>query len=516
MKRRTRFSVLAIGIILAVLIPSAVFGSGSTEESTDSSSSPYYFSFAYGMWDLARGRIPVEEQPDSPYFQYVAETTGAAPLTVSWEWDGSEGYVRGLRLMLASGDIPEALKPYNTQLTKELIDEGVALPLDDLLEELGQDILALLSDEEWDAVRAQSPDGKIYFIPEINGEDRYPVSLIRKDWLDQAGLPVPSTRDEYVAALRTFRDMDIGGAGSVIPMSGRNGMRWLDDMFMMHGVSMFEGFPQWSWDEESRQLVSEQVSPAMKRSIEFLHYLYQEQLIDPVFMIQSAADWIAKINSGRTGEYFHLPSTLEIFSGFMAEDPDAEWAYMPPLEVPGLEQQQFMFQRAAVPGLMITTAAEDPAKIIAWYNWAMTDEGSMYNWLGIPGVDWTREEDGTIEVLRTDSKPFYSYIPTVTKYIADATRLTPMGETKVEIINQARGNFYYGPDNLGMPDSVYEGHEDFSPQNATLYREWCTKMVTGEIDLSRWDEYVETWYANGGQVVTDRATAWYIDKAGIE
>ena len=105
-------------------------------------------------------------------------------------------------------------------------------------------------------------------------------------------------------------------------------------------------------------------------------------------MIQSTADWIAKINSDRVGHYFHLPSTLEIFSGFRNDDPNVKWIYMPPVTVPGKPLQKFMFQRLAVPGFMITRAAKNPEKIMQWYNWSQTDEGSMFNWLGIPGVDW--------------------------------------------------------------------------------------------------------------------------------
>lgn len=496
-------------LLSALLIVTACGNEGEVAEVDEEA--VYEFSFAYGMWDLSRGRIPVEEQVDSPYYNYVGEVTGAAPQTISWEWDGAEGYLRGLRLMLASGDLPDALKPYDVQLTKELIDEGVAIPLDDLLEEHGQNILAMLTESEWETVRSQSSDGQIYYIPEVNAADRYPVGLIRQDWLDRVGLPMPTTRDEFVEVLRAFRDQDANGDGdpsNEIPTSGRAGLRWLDDMFMMHGVSMFEGFPLWRWDEESGEMVSEQISDEMRESIDFLRMLYAEGLIDDVFVIQSASDWIAKISSSRVGHYFHLPSTLEIFSGFRENEPDARWAYMPPLSVDGEPARQFMFQRAGVPGMMITTAATNPERIIQWYDWAMTAEGSMFNWLGIEGEDW-RMANGEVEILDATRTPFYSYVPTVTSYVAEATEMTQFGDEKVAIIEQAHDNIYFGPDSLGMPNSVYDGYEDFIPSVAALYRETASRMVTGEISMDEWDEYVEQWYSEGGRAVTDRATEWY-------
>ncbi len=63
-------------------------------------------------------------------------------MTYSWEWNGSTGYIQGLRLMLASGDVPDAIRPpWSWEMNKELIDSGLAIPLDDLLEEYGPNIL---------------------------------------------------------------------------------------------------------------------------------------------------------------------------------------------------------------------------------------------------------------------------------------------------------------------------------------------------------------------------------------
>ena len=57
----------------------------------------YHFTFAYGPWDLAEGRIDPSEQPNDPYFQYVEKTYGAAPLTTSWEWEGMKGFIQTIK-----------------------------------------------------------------------------------------------------------------------------------------------------------------------------------------------------------------------------------------------------------------------------------------------------------------------------------------------------------------------------------------------------------------------------------
>lgn len=509
--------VLGMVMVLFVLTTGAAFSGGKQEVAAEEEEEVYQFLNAWGMWDLSRGRIPIEEQPDSPYWQYVANKFMAAPLTVSWEWEGAKGYVSGLRRMLAAGDIPAALMPYEMKLVWELIEEGVAIPLDDLLKEYGQDTYDQLTEEEWDLVRAQALDGKIYYVPLIQFVGRIPSSMIRKDWLDRVGMSLPQTRDELVDVYRAFKKYDANGNGDPndeIPVSGRKGMRWCDDLFMMHGVSMYEGHPQWRWVPDKGQLISEQVSEEMRKSIEFLRSLYQEKLIDEVFVIQSAGDWTSKIRANKIGHYLHLPWTMDTFSAFITEDPSAEWVYMPLPKVPGLPRQKTMFQRIGFPAFMITKEAKQPEKIMQWYNWSQTEEGYIYQTLGIPDVDWVKEGD-KIKVLNKKA-PWYKFVSIPSKYVPEVIRLSPLGDMKAKIIEEAQKNIYYGPDNLGMPASVYEGYEDFLPVNAKLYREWCSKMVVGELDLSAWDQYVKLWYDSGGEVVTQRANEWYKKIKGIQ
>ena len=96
---------------------------------------PYHFTFAYGPWDLAEGRIDPSEQPNDPYFQYIEKTYGTVPLTTSWEWEGMKGFIQGLRLYLASGELPEAMRPLDATLMIEMVEAGKILALDDLLAE---------------------------------------------------------------------------------------------------------------------------------------------------------------------------------------------------------------------------------------------------------------------------------------------------------------------------------------------------------------------------------------------
>ena len=91
----------------------------------------------------------------------------------------------------------------------------------------------------------------------------------------------------------------------------------------------------------------------------------------------------------------------------------------------------------------------------------------------------------------------------------DVLKLSKMGDSKVRILEKAMEVGTTGYSDLGMPASIYEGYEDYMPEKATLYREYASKMALGVLPMTAWDEYVQKWYAQGGDEVLKRATAWY-------
>ena len=125
-KKATR--ILAI-VLMLFCVNLGLFAAGGGESGavpTAEGEQGYRFIGAYGPWDLSEGRIDIEKQPNDPYFQYVEKATGAASLTISWEWEGVTGYVQGLRLYMASGDMPDYMKIASQELAVELIENDIS------------------------------------------------------------------------------------------------------------------------------------------------------------------------------------------------------------------------------------------------------------------------------------------------------------------------------------------------------------------------------------------------------
>jgi len=479
---------------------------------------PYRF-VATHSWDLAQGRIDFEKQPDDPVFQWVEKNVGIVAQAYCYEWEGGKGYVESVRLLLASGTLPEAiLEPFELSFVKELYDMGILIPLDDLLAEHAPDVLAQLSEADLQIIRSFAPDGKIYYLPDKLIEPRQ--GMIRADWLREVGMELPKTRDELVEVYKAFRDQDANGNGDPndeIPVSGREGMRWLDDLFVMHGVHMYEGHPMWSWDAEKQQMISHQVSDNMKEAITFLRYLVEEGLMDKTMPIQPAQEWFAKLAADKVGQYFHLAGSIErrLAMRESGENPDAEWVYLPNVEVPGVPHQKNFYPGIGVPQIVITTAAKDPAKILEWYNWGMTPEGAKVRHFGVEGINYAM--DGDKIVTEGFPPPYrFQFSQEIAPRDAEVYLQTRYGEMKAAIYNASIDDGRPLED-LGMPLSVYEDYEDYIPNNmGSLYRQYCSKMVLGELPMSAWDEYVKKWYEQGGDIVTQRATEWYKKVHNIE
>lgn len=504
---------LVLVVFIGFVLLGSVFSTGGSEKAAVTTKEGPYIFTASRSWDLAQGRLDFKNQPGNQYFEYVKNKLGIVPQCYCFNWEGGTGYIEQVRLLLASGTIPEViLEPFQTQFVKELYDLGILIPLDDYLAEHAPLVSALFTKEELDIVRSLTPDGKIYYIPSKGNEPRQ--GLIRKDWLKAVGMDVPTTKDELIAVYKAFKEQDANGNGDPndeIPVSGREGLRWCDDLFVMHGVAMYEGHPEWSWDASKGQMISHQASENMKQALLFIRFLIAEGLMDREAPILPGSDWFAKIAADKVGHYFHLASGIERRLTMVVDgtNPDAEWIYMPNVAVPGQPHQKNYYPGIGVPQICITTEAKDPGKILEWLDWGLTEEGKNYAFYGIEGVNYKAGDNGKIVSEGFPAKQRVDFSHSLASLTSDDYLQTLFGEMKAAIYNASIDDGR-ALDNIGMPPSVYDGYDAYRPENmGSTYRQFAVKFVLGELPENAWDKYVSDWYKNGGTEITKRATEWY-------
>ncbi|MFC5651601.1 extracellular solute-binding protein [Paenibacillus solisilvae] len=454
---------------------------------------------------LGKGVLP---KADDPHVQYIKEKTGVEyELTTNPTGADPAEY---LNVLIASDELPDILRPINgVEIT--LIQQGGALALDDLLPKYAPNVWKQIPEEAWNLARSASPDGKIYYVPKVFLVPER-AAMVRQDWLDNLGLKMPKTQEEYVDMLRAFRDKDPNGNGKQdeIPTIGREFGTWMDHLFAMYGVAMWEGKPEWDLYDGSIQYAG--VTNNMREAIKFIRSLYEEKLLDNETFLNKGDVWQAKIVNNLVGNWYHLPGSLKSrYDTMLKTDPKAYIAGLPLPEVKGFDGYITQKSFGEVEWLIPSSAKDNAPNALKLLDFFYNPENADFVRFGIEGqqhevkdgkkVLLPQADDRTIPLGMlnfTDEKSMNDRLEeTYPKDQADMTKAI----FKVSVADAKRiaGD--------GMPVSVYEGFPDI--QSHKLFQEYLAKIVIGEWPIEKFDEFVKKWKASGGDTVTQRAQEWF-------
>ncbi|MFW5776595.1 MAG: extracellular solute-binding protein [Spirochaetota bacterium] len=523
MRQSTR--LIATLLFALLLLPALAFASGTGEDGGASDGDVIVLEY----WDEnnRNGRL----DPDQPLSAFAAEEFGVAFEGPVISWNGGTDYLQQLRIRIAAGNLPDVFLPWGG-IEDELIENDAVAPLGDLVSENMPVYQAAVPDQVWSYVTSQG-DGEVYFLPAVAFTPL--AGHIRGDWLDRLGLEVPTTIGEYVEVLRAFRDEDANGNGDPddeFPTSGREFGRWMDHHFAAFGVAMIEGLP--AWDIYDGEIQYSAVQPEMRAAIAFLRDLYAEGTLDPETFINTNQIWQGKITSDLVGAWYH---GLHWSGGrfrplYNSGVEEVRFEYLPVLEGTGFEgfytktdlrRPERMFNAK-----LSEEAISRAMRFFEWNNNPATanerrfDGIEGFHWQTVDGAkqliasgDWEAESDGYrwpiggnlhasaesvienqqfhLEVAQSQDdelsiRAAESVIALIEAYEDDATR-------------SIAGQF--------LPPSIYDGYPDI--QAHKKYQEYAARIIVGEWDIARFDEFVEAWYEEGGEEVTARAQTAYAD-----
>ncbi|AIQ16643.1 ABC transporter substrate-binding protein [Paenibacillus sp. FSL H7-0357] len=470
------------------------------------------------VWGTNIGYKPIEK--GSKLYEFYKEKLGVGVLHPYVEWNGGTNYLNQLNLKIAANEMPDLFVP-QAGLEDNLAKNGAIADLTELLPKYAPNVLEAIPEDMWNVVKANDPtgQGKIYYIPNIVEYGRY-AGMIRQDWLDKLGLQMPKTQDEYVTVLEAFRDNDTNGNGQKdeIPTGGREQARWMDHLFAMYGVAMFEGYPE--WDIYDGELTYSAVTPNMKAALEFISKLYKEGLIDKESLLNSKDKWDGKIQSDKVGNYFHWVEhgNLIFENLYKNTGVKADFTVLPVPEVEGYKGFYTM-KKFASPGWVVKNN-KDEKKLMATLK-LLNNVYDKKNWkdlyLGVEGMHYEMK-DGIAIKLPDDKSTQENLV------LNPSTGVSTLGMTLDLFNSTASKDNKWAIDHVvrnmqeaqkyakdiagdGMPASIYDGYPDIN--NRTLYAEYAAKIIIGQYPLSKFDEFVEKWNKSGGEEVTKRARKWY-------
>ncbi|MFQ9395260.1 MAG: extracellular solute-binding protein [Lachnospiraceae bacterium] len=194
-----------------------------------------------------------------------------------------------LTLMVAGDELPDLLTGcyMNIGDVNEWGGEGYFLDLSQYLDEM-PNLQAYF--EKYPEMKAfcSTSDGHIYGLPRLRVDmtDRLTRSFVNKVWLENLGLEVPTTIDEYYDVLTAFKNQDANGNGDTndeIPLlytAASGGYSAIDTTFLdAFGIFTRDADCAFQADENGKVELAN-TGDKYKEFLKFMHKLYAEGLME--------------------------------------------------------------------------------------------------------------------------------------------------------------------------------------------------------------------------------------------
>lgn len=416
-------------------------------------------------------------------------------------------------LMVASRDLSDFVEydwaGYNGG-PQSAIDDGIIVALNDYLNETpnfkktisGSDVLTKTYNKG-----SKTDEGVYFAFPGFNtGKYRtFGGPMIRKDWLDELGLSVPETIDEWTTVLTAFKEKK----GASAPLSA-TAMYFIGDTNAFNGAYGAGKGLYLDGDTVKLGLLDSR----MKDYLAVMRDWYQKGLLDKEFGSIKGTAVNAKIVQGDAGATIgYLGGGMGMYLKQMAvEDPSYNLVCAPYPTLNKDEKNNFLVMEQDVTSrqLAITTVCKNPADAAKWADFWYSDEGyNMVNF-GIEGDSYNMV-DG--KAVYTDKILHNSEGMSIAETLGMYSRATSPApgfnqaaeylEQYYEFPQQIEG-FRMWAENVDdakatqMPRGIYATSEESAEVAAletdinTYFNEMYLKFITGEESLDNYDKFIET------------------------
>ncbi|MFR9235896.1 MAG: extracellular solute-binding protein [Eisenbergiella massiliensis] len=346
------------------------------------------------------------EYSDNNYaIKYIEDNTGVNIEFVQLPSDKGDADTK-LNLMLSSGDYPDVIcYGMNKQKMVKFAKEGIFVPINELIDQYGDNIKRLFEARPQYEQLSYAPDGNIYGFVTANECyhcQAYPKLWYNTEWLESLGLKEPETTEELKEVLLAVKNSDYNGNGKAdeIPLSGSKDWDCQLEWYLLNSFVPCD--KETLSHVEDGKVVFSCNTEEFKQGLAYLNELYSLGLIDPTCFTQSSDQMQQVIRSdknlvfGYTADHFAMGIDLE----------DAHLnevtAAMVPVEGPnGARWQLHKDYVDMTDGFswFITDKCENKEAAFKVGDFLMGDESSMVQMYGKEGSYWGKLEAPTESIL---------------------------------------------------------------------------------------------------------------------
>lgn len=444
--------------------------------------------------------------------------------------DTDEDMTTKINMAIATDDLPDFLIVNATQF-KDLLDADMLEDMTDYIDAYAsEDIKNFLGQVEEDQWKNVQKDGRTYgILSPFEYDDYIGVAAIRKDWMEELKLEEPETLEDIWKIAGAFKDNKMGGTCDIGVGLTKNVIDFrTPTLFLLNAYHAYYDI----WLEEGGQLVNSTIQPSMKKALSKLHDKYEEGLIDPEFGSKDQTKQMEDAVAGRTGVV--VTKHTGPFSLLNGVKLGQDWAYyrIPSDDGQVVKAQQSVGFTQALVAVRGTKHPEAMLKLMNIFMKYMTEEPAVYsddamNNFAYPFKSFYPNVNNKIhkeylEYLETGVWPdsIYSGFDSTAK-AAELWRNSkdPDGYTMWAVfgpegtenaVDYALENDGYQVDNYTGP--VTDSMAKYGANLKTMAEQMITYIITGQKPVDYFDEFVESWKTNGGDIITQEVNDWYQNK----
>ena len=445
---------------------------------------------------------------ESPFHSNYSRMTG---VTIDWVFPtaGNSGDMLYTQLLAGNvRDLPYIINWGGSPEPEQLIAEGIMWDLTPYIQQWMPNYYRYLQARPERDKALKTDTGKYWSVGFFREDgpfmDTWLGPIVRKDWLDANGLPIPATLDDWDRTLQVFKDR----YGAMVTFE-----RWVGDRGGLAGA--FGAYANYNFEIFYRngRAMAANVQPEWRNYLTKMNEWYSRGLIDPDHFTMDNATFNSKALEGKIGLTFGaLSHVSELINNSSAARNGADWVGIQYPRGPNNTLTAVYGGWGIIPniGAWITrgTPADKLEIVMRVLDYAFTDEGFHFTNFGVKGDTWDYDSTGKVvwlpKFLNDIDAPDYQQV--ATKYVGQRGAQAGIQATRlVELINPpasfASAKTWYEPNQQQAyswrtpPGTSLTYDESLRRQELanpiqTYVAEMAVSFITGEVPLSQFDAFV--------------------------
>lgn len=467
---------------------------------------------------------------DNAYTRYLKKILNIQNENIYME--SEDRYDEFVNILIKDQTLPDVLVISDRDMLKELVENDLVEDLTEVYQNCtSKRIKEMFESYGSGLLESVKFDGKLMAIPETVTDHGPRLMWLRKDWIDELGLEEPKTLEDAFDIVEAFVQNRMGTAEGEEPVGlvcdtdlvGSTSSSYsVDPVFDKFGAS-----PR-KWINQNGEIVYGSVTEETRNALSYLHELYERGVLDQDFALRAQNNLRDLVVSGKCGAFFGLWWTpnnplMDIYE----TDKDAEWM---PYYLQEVDWKNVYASFSDSKYVVVRKGYEHPEivmKIISVlfdysrYTAEDADEVNEYFALNVdptarPLVINVDYNEATFQITKdilavmsgqrqesTLSEIAKSYYDAAEKYIHGESEIAEdwaAYESRLVAVGRLLKGNYRSVKSKYLDDSDGEVPKSL----LQLEKNSFIQIIMGVKPVSYFDEFVETWYEEGGEELTQQ------------